>query len=166
MNPSLEHLARIVAIGVLATAFMDAWLLVLKRFGVPTLNFALIGRWIGHWRRGVFTHAAIAKAAPVQHELALGWLFHYLTGVVFAALLAAIAGVEWTRSPTLAPAIAWGVATVAAPWFVMQPAMGAGIASSRTPSPAINRARSVANHLVFGLGLYLAAILITQGAMQ
>jgi hypothetical protein len=156
----LEHLARIVAIGVLATACLDAWLLLLNRLGVPTLNFAMIGRWVGHWRQGVFLHGAIAKAAPVQRELALGWIFHYATGIAFAALLVAVTGIEWTRSPMPGPAIVLGVLTVAAPWLVMQPAMGAGMASSRTPSPGKNRARSLANHFVFGLGLYGAALFV------
>ena len=159
MNISLDTAARVFFIGFGATAVMDAWLLLLQRLGVPTLNFSMIGRWVGYWRRGVFTHPAIANAAPIRHELALGWLFHYATGVVFAALLMAVAGPGWVRSPTLAPALALGLATVAAPWLVMQPAMGAGIASRRTPTPGRNRARSLANHLVFGLGLYLAAAL-------
>lgn len=157
---SLEHLARIVAIGVLGTACMDAWLLLLNRLGVPTLNLAMVGRWIGHWRQGVFLHGAIAKASPVNRELALGWIFHYATGIVFAALLVAATGVEWTRSPTPGPAIILGVATVVAPWLVMQPAMGAGIASSKTTSPGKNRARSLANHFVFGFGLYVAALFV------
>ena len=94
-----------------------------------------------------------------RHELALGWLFHYATGVAFATLLVAVAGAGWVCSPTPAPAVAVGLATVAAPWLVMQPAMGAGIASRRTPTPGRNRARSLVNHFVFGLGLYLAATL-------
>ncbi|AMO21985.1 DUF2938 domain-containing protein [Ramlibacter solisilvae] len=160
MNLDPEDIARVCAIGVGATATMDLWLLLLHRLGVPTLNFAMIGRWAGHWRRGVFAHEAIAKAAPVKGELALGWLFHYATGVAFAALLVAIEGSEWARGPSLLPALSVGVATVAVPWLVMQPAMGAGIASAKTPSPARNRARSLANHAVFGLGLYLTALLV------
>jgi hypothetical protein len=76
-------------------------------------------------------------------------------------VLVALFGVEWTRGPTLLPALAVGLATVAAPWLVMQPAMGAGIAASKTPTPAMNRARSLANHAVFGIGLYLCALLLT-----
>ncbi|RZJ03252.1 MAG: DUF2938 family protein, partial [Haliea sp.] len=53
-----------------------------------------------------------------------------------------------------------GLLTVAAPWLLMQPAMGAGIASCRTPAPMKNRIRSLVNHAVFGLGLYLAAVLV------
>ncbi len=52
-------------------------------------------------------------------------------------------------------------ATVSAPLFVMQPAMGAGFAASRTPTPVRNVIRSIANHTVFGLGLYLAATALT-----
>ena len=160
MNLLIEEIARVALIGIGATAVMDLWLLLLQRLRIPTLNFALVGRWVGHWRRGVFTHASIAKAAPVKGELALGWLAHYATGVAFGALLAGLGGVQWIHSPTLLPALAVGVGTVAAPWLLMQPAMGAGVASSRTPSPAGNRARSLANHAVFGLGLYVAALLL------
>jgi len=160
MNISLEDIVRIALIGAGATATMDLWLLLLRRLGVPTLDFAMIGRWVGHWPRGVFAHDAIGKAKAVRGERALGWLLHYATGLAFAALLIAVGGIEWLRSPTLMPALAVGVATVAAPWLLMQPAMGAGIAASRTPSPTKNRLRSVANHAVFGLGLYLAALLL------
>lgn len=159
MDTSLELAARILAIGCGATAVMDAWLLLLQRLGVPTLNVSMIGRWVGHWRHGVFSHPAIANAAPVRGELVLGWLVHYMTGVGFAALLVVVAGAGWVHGPSLFPALALGMATVAAPWLVMQPAMGAGFASSKTSTPHRNRARSLANHTVFGLGLYIAAVL-------
>lgn len=160
MNTLLEHIARVTAIGVGATATMDLWLLLLQRLGVPTLNFAMIGRWVGHWRRGIFRHDAIASARPVRGELALGWLVHYATGIVFATFLVGVVGMAWTEAPTVTPALCIGLVTVLAPWLVMQPAMGAGIASAKTKSPAQNRARSLANHSIFGLGLYLAAILV------
>jgi hypothetical protein len=160
MSTSLEDIVRVALIGIGATATLDLWLLFLGRLGVRTLDFAMIGRWVGHWPRGVFAHDAIGKAAPVNGELALGWAAHYATGLGFAALLIAVVGTDWLRSPTLLPALAVGVATVAAPWLLMQPAMGAGIAASRTPSPAKNRVRSLVNHAVFGLGLYLAALLL------
>lgn len=160
MNQPTHDLLRIALIGMGATAAMDLWLLLLKRMHVPTLDFALIGRWVGHLGRGTFRHAAIAKAAPVPGELLLGWLTHYAVGIVFAALLVAACGMAWASQPSLLPALCAGLATLAAPWLVMQPAMGAGIAASRTPTPARNRVRSIANHAVFGAGLYLAASLL------
>jgi len=92
--------------------------------------------------------------------LALGWLAHYAVGIAFAAVLAAWCGIAWTREPSLLPALAVGIGTVVAPLFVMQPAMGAGTASSRTPTPVRHCLRNVANHAVFGLGLYLSAAVI------
>lgn len=160
MNELLESLARIVLMGIGATAVMDAWLWFLKRMNLPGLNFAYVGRWVGHWRQGKWAHDSIAKAAPVKGELALGWAIHYATGIAFAGLLVSIVGSAWASSPRLLPALAVGIATVAAPLLVMQPAMGGGIASSRTPTPVRNCLRSLANHTVFGLGLYLAAAFI------
>jgi hypothetical protein len=49
-----------------------------------------------------------------------------------------------------------------APLFVLQPLLGAGFASSRTATPMKNVLRSIANHAVFGLGLYLLAQLAAQ----
>lgn len=149
-----------VLIGIGATAVMDAWLVLLQRLGVPTLNFAFVGRWVGHLLRGQFVHASIAKAAPVRGELAWGWVTHYAVGVVFATVLVGLQGTQWLRSPSLLPALAVGICTVAAPLLVMQPAMGSGFAASRTPTPIKNCLRSLANHTVFGLGLYLSARVI------
>lgn len=147
-------------IGIGATAVMDIWLTFLKSRGVKTLDFAFIGRWVGHLARGRLRHAAIARAQPIRNELALGWLMHYVTGIVFACLLLVIAGTGWARSPTLLPALLVGVGTVIVPLFAIQPAMGAGFAAARTPTPLKNCIRSLANHAVFGLGLYLSAVLL------
>lgn len=155
-----QDLVRILLIGVVATAVMDVWLVFLKRMGVATLNFALIGRWVGHGLRGHIRHAAIAKAPPISGETALGWFMHYATGIAFAGLLVSFEGLQWAREPSLAPAVLVGMLTVVAPLFLMQPAMGAGFASSKTPTPVKNCIRSAVNHTVFGLGLYLAALVI------
>jgi phage shock protein PspC (stress-responsive transcriptional regulator) len=42
----------------------------------------------------------------------------------------------------------------------MQPAMGSGIAGYKTLDPMKIRIRSVTNHAVFGLGLFMWAYLI------
>jgi hypothetical protein len=88
----------------------------------------------------------------------LGWTVHYVIGIVFDAVLVLSQGVEWARAPTLLAALCTGILTVVAPLFILQPAMGAGIAASRTPRPWLNNLRSLANHTVFGVGLYFAAL--------
>jgi len=160
MHTLWQDLTQVALIGIGATAVMDVWLMLLKRLHVSTLNFALLGRWFGHLLRGQWKHEAISRATPVKGELALGWFVHYATGIVFAALLVAVYGPAWTSDPRLLPALAVGIATVVAPLFVLQPAMGAGIASSKTAAPLMNSLRSLLNHSVFGIGLYVAAVLI------
>lgn len=152
---------RAVLIGIGATITMDLWAVALKRFlGIPSLDYAMVGRWIGHFPQGRFRHQRIAAAAPVSGERLIGWSAHYAIGIVFAGLLLSIWGQDWAMLPTLAPALIVGLATVAAPFFLMQPGMGAGIAASKTPTPNIARLRSLATHAVFGLGLYLSALLL------
>ena len=149
-----------LAIGVGATAVMDVWAVALKRFWcIPSLNFAMVGRWLGHLPRGTVTHANIAQAAPVRDEAVLGWTAHYATGVLFAAVLLALANDNWVQAPTLAPALLAGLVSVAAPFCILQPGMGAGLAASKTPHPTAARLRSLMAHTAFGIGLYLAALL-------
>lgn len=157
----MSILLSTLLIGIGATLVMDLWALLLKRLGITTLNFAMVGRWAGHLFRGRFHHAAIARAEPVANELMWGWIIHYAVGVLFAALLVAVMGQGWLRAPTVLPALLFGIVSVIAPFCVMQPAMGAGFFASRTPTPGKNRLRSLMTHGVFGLGLYLAALLLT-----
>ncbi|WP_235200131.1 DUF2938 domain-containing protein [Pseudomonas monteilii] len=150
-------------IGMGATVVMDVWGLLLRRLGVATLDFAMIGRWAGHLLNGRVLHQAIAKAEPVRYELAWGWVIHYAIGVLFAMLLVVIVGEGWLLSPTLLPAAVVGVGTVVAPLRLMQPAMGAGFFASRTPKPVRNCLKSLATHLVFGVGMFLSAGLLASG---
>nr|WP_314620103.1 DUF2938 domain-containing protein [uncultured Pseudomonas sp.] len=147
-------------IGMGATVVMDLWGLLLRRLGVATLNFAMVGRWAGHALKGRMWHQAIAKAEPVRHELAWGWVIHYAIGVLFAMLLIAMAGESWLQAPTLGPALVVGMGTVVAPLCFMQPVMGAGFFASRMPAPARNCLKSLVTHLVFGVGLFLSAAMI------
>lgn len=158
MSETAEFILRILMIGAGATAAMDLWALLLKQFGVRSLNFAFLGRWIGHLPKGRWIHESIAQSAPVKGELLLGWCAHYSIGITFAALLVSLFGLEWARSPSLLPALLVGIVTVAAPLFILQPGLGLGIASSKTPTPIFNTLKSLATHTVFGVGLYLAAL--------
>ena len=157
MNPSTEFVVRSFLIGVGATAGIDLWALVLKRFGIASLDFALLGRWVGHLTKGQVFHNPIGKSAPISHELAIGWVAHYSIGISLSALMIATFGLAWARSPTLSAALLFGVVTVAAPLLILQPALGAGIASSKTPTPLFNSVKSLVTHTVFGLGLYTTA---------
>jgi hypothetical protein len=162
MTDVVHLIATAVLIGVGGAVAMDVWSALLRRgFGIATLDYALLGRWIGHFPRGRFFHERIASADPVARERTLGWLAHYGIGVTFAVLLLAIWGPGWARSPTPWPALVIGLGTIVAPWFVMQPGMGAGIAGSRTADPRATRLRNLGTHTAYGIGLYLSALALS-----
>jgi hypothetical protein len=149
--------------GIGATAVMDAWS-ALRRplLGLAAPDYGLVGRWVGHMARGKFRHQRISAATPVPQERVIGWSVHYLTGIALAAGLVLVRGTEWLAQPTLAPALSFGIATVAAPFLLMQPGMGAGVAASRTPNPTAARVQSLLTHAIFGLGLWAAAWITSQ----
>ena len=158
----MDTFAYVLLIGAGATAVMDLWgILRTRLLGIPAMNYGLVGRWLAYLPRGRFRHDPIAKSPPVRSELAIGWIAHYVIGVAFAALLLAVWGLDWARQPTIGPALIVGIGSVAAPFLVMQPGMGAGIAASRTPRPAAARLQSVITHAIFGLGLYAAGRLVS-----
>lgn len=153
-------LLRAGLIGVGATLVMDVWAAARKRlFRIPSLDYALVGRWLAGLPAGRLIRRSIATDPRVPGEAILGWSAHYLIGVTFAGALLAIWGQEWARRPTPGPALLVGLVTVAAPFLILQPGMGAGLAASRTPRPGQARLRSLTTHLVFGAGLYGAALL-------
>lgn len=161
MNDSIRLLVTVLAMGAAGAALMDVWSLALRRiWRVPTLDYALLGRWIGHVLRGRFFHERIGASAPVRGERALGWLAHYAIGIGFAFPVVVLGGPGWTAHPTVMPAMVVAMATILAPWLVMQPGMGLGIAASRSPRPGATRLRNLATHAVYGLGLYGAAAIM------
>lgn len=149
----MDAMAGAVQVGIGATLVMDAWM-VLRRgvFGTALPDYGLVGRWLAWMPRGRFRHERIAASPAIPGERVLGWAAHYAIGIAFAAALLAVAS-----PPTLAAAVAFGVATVAAPFLLMQPGMGAGIAASRSARPGAARLQSIVTHAIFGVGLYLAA---------
>lgn len=151
----MNNLLSIVFIGIGATAVTDLWAMVRKiLFGIPLPNYGMVGRWIAHMIHGQFRHDSIAASSPIRGEQIIGWVTHYLIGIAFAALLIGIWGESWIRNPMIGPALAVGIGTVAAPFLIMQPAMGAGIAASKTQHPISARLQSLVTHTVFGIGLY------------
>src|SRR5689334_10611164 len=118
----MDYLIFAVLIGTGATVVIDIWGILRKQiFGIPPMNFALVGRWLAYLPRGRFFHKPIAASAPVPGEVIIGWIAHYLIGIAFAAALLAIFGVDWARHPTITPALIVGIVSVAAPFLLMQP---------------------------------------------
>ena len=152
----------VLLLGIGATLTFDLWALLLRQaVGVAPSNFCLVGRWLRYMPEGIFTHRNIVSAPQKSGECAVGWIAHYMIGILFAMAFLRFAGTGWLQHPTPIPALVFGVVTVAAPFLIMQPAFGLGLAASRTSKPTQVRLRSLMNHAVFGIGLYLSGTLVS-----
>jgi len=154
---------KAAAIGVGGTAALDLWATFLKLVtGAPATDWAKVGRWLGHLRAGRFVHASIVETVPVRHELLLGWIFHYGIGATYGLLLVWIQGPAWLSKPSVLAPVALSLALLVAPYFVMMPGLGLGVAGSRTPRPNITRLKSALAHTAFGLGMFGTAFVLNR----
>jgi hypothetical protein len=150
-----------ILIGFGATLTFDLCAQFLKyAFKITPSNICLVGRWLRYMPEGTFKHSNIASSPQKSAECIVGWIAHYMIGITFAIAFVALVSNKWLQHPTQIPAIVYGIITVLAPFFIMQPLMGLGYAASKTSNPTQARFRSLMNHTVFGVGLYLFALLV------
>jgi uncharacterized membrane protein YagU involved in acid resistance len=138
---------------------VDLWNLFLKRaFGIRSLDYCLLGRWLLHMPEETFRHVSITGAPEKPFECTVGWMTHYTIGIVLSLVFVVFASGDWLARPTLLPALVYGIGTVVFPFFIMQPSFGLGIASSKTPNPTQARLKSLMTHTVFGVGIWVCAL--------
>lgn len=159
VSAARELVIEIIVIGIIATLATDLWQRLVHAIArLPPANWGLLGRWVAWFPRGIFVHRPITGTAPVRGEAATGWAFHYAVGIAYAALYLATMWLGLGSEPTLVSALAFSLALLVAPWFVMQPALGLGFMAARAPHPTVIRVVNVSVHAAFGVGLYLGAI--------
>lgn len=161
MNNSTLYFLSPIFIGIGATLIFDLWGLFLKyAFKITPSNFRLVGRWLLYMPEGIFRHSNINSTPLKSAECVVGCIAHYIIGITFAVTFVAIVGNKWLQHPSLIPALLFGLITVPAPFLIMQPAFGLGVAASKSSNPAQARLRSLINHIVFGFGLYVSGSLV------
>lgn len=116
--------------------------------------------------------ASQRKALPSHHHLNAGngWGEAYRLGISLpdrdrfcfcpSATERRRLGAVWLDAPSLTLGLLAGGLTLFAPFIILQPALGFGIAASQTPRPSLARLLSVLTHLAWGFGLYIAALAI------
>ena len=80
----LQRILKLIFMGVVATLAMDLWNLILWVLAGITLDWHLLGRWIGHTVQGDFMLYGVASSSPIKYEVIYGWLGHYITGIMYA----------------------------------------------------------------------------------
>ncbi len=156
-----DLLWRGILIGIGATIIMDIWAYAVSFLpGQSRPDWTLVGRWFWYLRRGQIFHDDINTMPPYRHELALGWIGHGTVGILYGVIFAFYGGKDWFAHPVFLPAWIFGILTVGAGWFLLQPGLGIGWAASRLPNATNVRIMNLLSHTFFALGLYWTAWLL------
>lgn len=150
-----------VFIGLVATVLVDVWAWILAYlFKLPTTNWAMVGRWVGHMPDSQFVHQSIADTLPVAGELIIGKALHYTTGLIYGVGYMLLVVEVLNQTPTLVTTMVYSLVLLIAPWFIMQPGLGLGMFANQAPKPWLIRGLSASVHIIFGIGLYVGWILV------
>lgn len=151
----MEVVIKTLILGVFATVAIDIWATFSNRiFSFPRTNWAMVGRWLGHFPSGKFVHNPVSSASAVQYENIPGWGFHYIIGIVYAFCYVAFVVWFMEGKPTLLSSWFFGLVTMLSPWLIMQPGLGLGLCANKAPQPNMVRLQNFAIHSIFGVALY------------
>ncbi len=157
---TVSELGYFLLIGIGGTLLLDVWAWALSLiFGVSSTNWALVGRWIVNLTFGRLT-VNHPKSKTIRGELLIGWLAHYLIGISYGISLFIIWGENWLIQPTIDEPVMISWVLLIAPFFIMMPGLGAGVAGQNTPNPTLTRFKSLVGHTIFGIGMFCTAKLI------
>ncbi|MDA1098437.1 MAG: DUF2938 family protein [Proteobacteria bacterium] len=150
---------EVFVVGMVANFITDLYEFLLERSVGKNRDWHLVGRWVAYLGRGILGHNNIANTPAARHEFSLGWLFHYLVGIYFAAIYLVILALGLQQPPGLLNGLAFGMITVLAPWLILIPGLGGGVFAWKTERPNFVRITSLSVHGMFGIGLYLGTLI-------
>jgi hypothetical protein len=143
-----------VVAGLLGTLAMDVSNSLGARTGMLLkIDVRMIGRMSVGWTHGRFRYRNPGEMKAVNAERLYGLVTHYLIGVGLAVPFVLGWGVFVGRSVSPAWGLAYGVATTAASWFVVYPAVGLGAFGRRSPDHSRAVLTPLANHFFYGVGI-------------
>lgn len=157
MNSGTMQLAGWALAGMTATLVMDVGGGAIRRTGLTRgASRRLIGRFFLSVFRGHPT--ALDRSIPPDASLSVGFFLvvHYAIGAALGTLLGIGIRLWGAAVPWWVP-ILYGLGTTALPALWMFPAMGFGLLGLRGPRELRLLPTAFVNHLLFGLGLALAA---------
>lgn len=158
----MKTFCKTALVGLGATATVDLFTFILSFFTHKGHGILYIGRWVTYTFKGTFFHYNIIETPSGDYELIIGWITHYVIGIVFAFGLVAVFGKKWLAKPNFLAAMIVGNITLFFPICILQPAMGFGIAFSNLPQTGFLLTKIIFIHVIYGLGLYITAIAVQR----
>jgi hypothetical protein len=154
--------ASMVMVGCLSVAVLDLWQRLAHRLGgLPPTNWAVVGRWLLMLlRQGILFNPGLAQAPSLPRERLIGWVFHYVIGVVYVWVYVTLWQPNWGLDNPLTDGLLFGAISTVVPRFFFIPATGAGLFGSRTPRPVFVSLSALVVHAIFGSAIGLFSVLL------
>ena len=151
----------VLQVGVIATIVMDILNLIFARLGIISkIEVNMIGRMAAGWLKGRFFYKHPDEMEESAHEVLYGYIAHYMIGIALAVPYIFGWDILIGGNPSFIWAVIYGIATTAASWFYVYPAMGSGMLGLKSPEGFKPAFSSFANHLFYGIGLAVGVLLI------
>ena len=159
---SLSGFVSMIVVGCLSVAVLDLWQRLAHRLGgLPPTNWAVVGRWLLMLlRQGVLFNTGLAQAPQLPRERLIGWVFHYIIGVVYVWIYVTLWQPNWGLDNPLADGLLFGAVSAVVPWLFFMPATGAGLFGSRTPRPVFVSLSALVVHAIFGVAIGVFSVLL------
>lgn len=143
--------------GLVGSVFMDIMEMYMGKFGIYSgVKGTHIGRWAHGLVKGDFYYQNIDEVAPVDNEMRIAFIFHYLVGGGIVALgypvILYFLDVS-TMVMHIPLAVIYGLLTCTFPWFILMPSIGKGVAGNKMPEQASPIIAPIVSHLAYGLGI-------------
>jgi hypothetical protein len=153
---------RSLLIGVPATIAMDVLGITALKLGlIAFLPPRLTGRWFGLMAQGQFVHSDIAQVPPISHEMGIAAPMHYAIGFTLGIVYLLVSSVLGLSHRSLITALGFGLCTNLLPWLLMFPSMGYGWFGTQGPPGTRLFVSSLVTHCFYGLGLWIAASILS-----
>ncbi len=109
-------------------------------------------------------HENINESKSLKHEKAVGWMFHYFTGITLVLTYPALYlwWADAVPNNNLLPGLIWGFVTALLPWLVLFPGFGWGPFGIRAPRNMRPILSLSIEHSIYGFGMGLVLTITSQ----
>lgn len=148
--------------GLVGSVFMDIAENYMAKAGITSgVKGIHIGRWVHGLLSGKIYHPDIEVTAPVNNEVHIAIVFHYLVGgggvaLAYPVFLTFFDITHLARQIPLA--VLFGLITCILPWFILMPFLGKGVFGKKMPERASPIIAPILSHLAYGLGIGITLV--------
>ena len=147
--------------GIIATLLFDLFQISLTfAYGINKAKWNLAGRYFAGVSKGKYFQEDIDNEPTVKNELFIGYVVHYLIGIIFG-LTYVIINSLFLPEPSLTLALIFGFFTVLGGWCIMMPyAYNIGFFASKKEDQKQILVQNLLFHFIFGIGLFIGYVII------